>query len=212
MTLVTDSALKERARALMVAMTDRSRWVYALPEGSFAQAVAVAGEKGLTRRAEEGDVVKYEGERGERLVLFDHKTLGVVMLEGAGDAVADVVRAIVESTGFVPQSKLWGAALDIGTGESQRALSILAHMCVSWDDDWTDVFLLQLASPDATVRRHAIDALTLAAMVAGDVDPALALLKEARDRERFPQLAKVYDEAAGVLRAFDGEPLEVGGG
>jgi hypothetical protein len=71
--------------------------------------------------------------------------------------------------------------------------------------------LLHLASPDATVRRRAIDALTLAALVAGDTAPALELLREGRARERFPKLAEVYDDAVRVLEAFDGKPVEVGG-
>src|SRR5262245_53154223 len=96
---ITESALRDRARALMVAMTDRSRWIYALPEGSFARAVAIAEAHGLTRREDddEGRVVKYEGNAQERLVLFDQRALDVVLLEGAGDAIAPVVREIVES-------------------------------------------------------------------------------------------------------------------
>jgi hypothetical protein len=214
MPLASESALKARARSLMVAMTERSRWIYALPrDGSFARARAIAEEHGMAVRetADEGRVLKLEpaNDGGARLLLFDNRRLDVVLLEGAGDTVAPVVRAIVETAGFLPQSRLWGAALDIGEPGCERALAILGHMAVSWDDDWTDLFLLHLASPDATVRRQAIDALTVAALVAADTTPALELLGEARRRERFPKLAETLDEAIRALQGVGGGPAEL---
>ena len=36
MTKVDEAALKKRARAMLIAMTDRAHWVYALPHEAFA--------------------------------------------------------------------------------------------------------------------------------------------------------------------------------
>jgi hypothetical protein len=118
---------------------------------------------------------------------------------------------ILEATGFVPQSKLWGDALNIGTPEAQRALKILAHMAIGWDADWTDLFLLHLASPDPVVRHDATLALTTAAMVSFEQAEAIELLVEARKRETYPKLAETMAEAEQVLRKLEGEPVELSG-
>ena len=95
---VTQAALKERARTLLVAMTERSRWVYALPkEGSFDAAKGIIAEAGLAAVAEEADgkVVKYDGDDGAGLVLFDARAeLGAVLLQGRSDAVVPLMQQI----------------------------------------------------------------------------------------------------------------------
>jgi hypothetical protein len=213
---ITQESLKDRARALLVAMTERGRFVYALPrEESFAKALAMAAEQGLKEEAREaeGSVVKFvdtQEQGAAHLIVFDNAALDVVLMEGASAAVVPVMQAILEETGFVPQSGLWASALDIGEPGCGRALAILAHMAVAWDDDWTDLFLLHLASPDALVRREVVGSLTLAAMVCGDAAPALELLGEARRRERFPKLTESIDDAVRVLKAFVGETVELG--
>ena len=69
-------------------------------------------------------------------------------------------------------------------------------MVVAWDEDWSDLFLLHLASPDPVVRHDATLALTVAVMVARDAGPAPALLEEAIRREKFPKLKETMREAA----------------
>jgi hypothetical protein len=214
---ITQASLKERARTLLVAMTERERFIYALPrEGSFDKALSVAEAQSMQQSEREagGSVVKLvaaQEQDASHLIVFDNEALDVVLLEGRCAAVVPVLQSILEETGFVPQSGLWASALDIGEPGCGRALAILAHMAVEWDDDWTDLFLLHLASPDALVRREAVASLTLAAMVCGDADPALELLGEARRRERFPKLSENIDDAVRVLKAFAGEAVELGG-
>ena len=89
----------------------------------------------------------------------------MLFLQGDQPGCVPTMAKILEKTPFVPQSKLWGDALNIGTPEAQRALKILAHMAIGWDGDWTDLFLLHPASPDPIVRHDATLALTTAAMV-----------------------------------------------
>jgi hypothetical protein len=209
---VTQAALKERARTLLVAMTERSRWVYALPNASdFATVRAIFAAEGIAPSATEADgkVVKYE-QGDASFVVFDASVeLGAVLLTGIGDDATPWIRAILDATGFVPQSGLWERALAIGQPEATLALKLLAHMAIGWDDDWSDLFLLHLASPDPVVRHDATSALTMAAMVAGEADAALLLLEEARKRETYPKLADTLDDALRVLRAFRGDPAEL---
>jgi hypothetical protein len=209
---VTEAALKERARSLLVGMTERSRWVYALPRDSFSQVCELLESEGLPKVADdaEGKVVRHVTENETAaFVVFDNAELDVVLVEAEGDAAVPTMQKLLEITGFLPQSKLWGDALDIGGPRATRSLKILAHMAVAWDEDWTDLFLLHLASPDATVRRDALTATTLAAMVARDAQPAIELLEEARRREKFPKLAESLDEALQVLRRLDGQALDL---
>ena len=58
-------------------------------------------------------------------------------------------------------------------------------------------------------RHEAVTAVTLAAMVARDVEPALLLLQEAKKREKFPKLSETISEAIGVLRQLGGQPVEL---
>jgi hypothetical protein len=215
MPAVTEAALKERARQMLVDMTERSRWIYALVrEGSIDAITAAVEQAGLPRVAHDagGSVAKYANvDASQSLVVFDQADLDVVHVEAAGDGIVPLMQTILEATGFIPQSQLWQRALAIGEPGSGRALRILAHMVVSWDDDWTDLFLLHLASPDAVVRNDAALSTTLAAMVARDVPPALELLAEAERREKFPQLATTLAEARRVLEAYDGRAVDVAG-
>jgi hypothetical protein len=214
----SEADLKEKARAMVLAMQERARWIYALPGGSFVAARTILEDGGAVRvdEADQGKVLKYETLESEtndeqgRFVLFDQAALDVVLLQAEGGAVVPLTAKVLEATGFVPQSRLWGEALAVGPPEAGRALRILAHMAVAWDDDWTDVFLLHLASPDPIARHAAALALTVAAMVAGTVAPAMELLAEARRRETFPRLCETLDEAARILGAFDGRPLDLG--
>lgn len=206
--MVTEAALKERARAMLIAMTERERWIYALPRADTFQAItALMSDKGIPRVADdaEGHVARYQDERGKlNVVVFDNQELEIVLLHGSGAGSVAVLKAILDLTSFCPQSLLWQGALDIGDPAATRALKILAHMMVRWDDDWVDLFVLHLASPDAIVRNAATMALVVASMVAQNVTPGLELLAEAERREKFPQLRQTMAEATQVLRGFDG--------
>ena len=212
MVKVSQDALRSRARALLVAMTERSRWVYALAaEGSFDTAQAIIVEAGFDELAKEADgrVRKYGDDDGH-FVLFDNQELGAVLLEGEGDSVVPVIKTVLDQTGFVPQSKLWGDALAIGEDRAGPALRLLSHMAIGWDEDWTDLFVLHLASPDPIVRNDATLALTMAAMVSGESEMALELLQEAHKREKFPKLADTIKDAIRVIEAFRGDAIDVG--
>ena len=208
---VPQAALKERARSLLVSMTERNRWVYALAQREhFAAAKTIIEAAGVASAAEEADgkVLKYDDGSASFVVFDAIEELGAVLLTGIGEGAVPLMQKILETTGFVPQSLLWERALGIGEPQATPALKLLAHMAVGWDEDWTDLFLLHLASPDAVVRHDTTTALTMAAMVAGEAGPAVALLEEAKKREAFPKLADTMADALRVLRAFRGDPID----
>jgi hypothetical protein len=208
----TETALRGRARALLEAMTERARWIYALPRGEGpAAARAIAAEKGL--RCEEDDAAagaaRFAREDGKAsLVLLDSPDLDVALVEAAGPEAPAILADILDRTGFYAQSTLLGAALDVRDSEAPKALRTLAHMVVAWDEDWSDLFLLHLASPDPVIRHDAVLALTVAVMVAHDPGPAPALLDEAIRREKFPKLRDTMTEAREVVAAATGGPAQ----
>ena len=211
---VTDAALKERARQLLVDMTTRERWIYALPDPSAAVATVagVLADAGIAEidSAADGHVRKYQdGSDGMHILVFDHQGAGMVLVEARGAAAVPHMQRILERTGFVPQSKLWGAALSISNEDAAASLTLLAHMAVAWDEDWSDLFILHLASPDPIVRHEAVKSLLIAAMVSGEPAPGLTLLREGHQREQYPQLRATIGEAVGVLEAFGGDPVSL---
>jgi hypothetical protein len=209
----TETALRGRARVLLEAMTERARWIYALPRAEGPAAVhAIALAKGL--RCEETDAgagaARYADEKETvSLVTLDSAELDVLLVEAAGPEAPSVLADILDRTGFYAQSTLLGTALDVKDDEAPKALRTLAHMVVAWDEDWSDVFLLHLASPDPVVRHDAVVALTVAVMVARDAGPAPELLDEAIRREKFPKLKETMSEALNVVRGVTGGPVEV---
>jgi hypothetical protein len=217
MTLLAETALKKRAKQLLVAMTERERYVYALPrltneKNSALVIAAVMDERAIPRAADDADgkVVRYASDASAQFIVFDHAELDVVFIEASGGGgVVPTMQQILEHTGFVAQSKLLGVALDVGRADAPRALQVLAHMVVAWDDDWTDLFLLHLASPDPLVRRSALDALTIAAMVAQETQAARELLAEAARREKMPKLAAAIADAERVLGALAGDAIDI---
>jgi hypothetical protein len=208
----TETALRGRARALLEAMTERARWIYALPRAEAPAAVrAVALARGL--RCEEEDAgagtARFVDEKATAsLVTFDSAELDVLLVEAAGPEAPGALADILDKTGFYAQSTLLGTALDVKDEEAPKALRTLAHMVVAWDEDWSDVFLLHLASPDPVVRHDAVVALTVAVMVARDAGPAPELLEEAIRREKFPKLKDTMTEALDVVRGVTGAPVE----
>ena len=199
------TALKSRARTLLEQMTDRGRWIYALPTPETeAHLSSVLGEHGFacSETEADGNVTKWGRADGSAFVVLLRADLDVTLVEAEGGGAVDALGALLGKTGFYAQSTLLASALDVTTEDARKALLTLAHMVVAWDEDWSDLFLLHLASPDPIARHDAVTALTVAAMVARDKGPALELLAEAAKRETFPKLRETIDEASRVIGAL----------
>jgi hypothetical protein len=207
----TETALRGRARALLEAMTERARWIYALPRDEGPAAVrAVALAKGLRCEEEDAGATRWADPAGKAsLVTFDSPDLDVALVEAAGPEAPPILADVLDRTGFYAQSTLLGTALDVKDPEAPKALRTLAHMVVAWDEDWSDLFLLHLASPDPVVRADAVVALTVAVMVAHEAGPGPALLDEAIRREKFPKLKETMTEARSLIQGLGGQPVEL---
>jgi hypothetical protein len=201
----TATALKARARTLLERMTDRGRWIYALPPAEAREHLAKTFEDhgfAVSETDAEGKVKKWSHASGAAFVVLEREDLDVTLVEAdGGDAVAPL-GALLGKTGFFAQSALLESAFDVTTEDARKALLTLAHMVVAWDDDWGDLFLLHLASPDPIVRHDAVTALTVAAMVARDQGPAPELLAEAARRETYPKLKETIDDARKCIAAI----------
>lgn len=207
----SQAALKDRAKALISAMNERARWIYALPR-EVGAVISVLSAEGF--RAGEEDtgahVFRWSNAGGTaHFVLFDSAELEALLMEAEGGDAAPVLAKVLSKTGFYAQSKLLETALSVGHPEAGKALRMLSHMVIAWDEDWSDLFLLHLASPDPVVRHDAAASLSLAAMVAREVGPSVALLEEARRRETFPKLRETLGEAIQMVRAAVGGPVDV---
>ena len=170
MPVPTDTALKGRARALLDAMTARARWMYAVPReaGELATARAILEADGF--RLEESDEKAHtfrfaNARETAAFVLFDSAELEVLLIEATGGDAPETLAKVLERTGFYAQSQLLKTAIDVRDPEAPKALRTLAHMVVAWDEDWSDLFLLHLASPDPVARHEAAMGLTIATMV-----------------------------------------------
>ncbi|MCC6523577.1 MAG: hypothetical protein IT373_13050 [Polyangiaceae bacterium] len=200
--MAIDAALRPRAHAMLAAMSVRGRWIYALPRraDTAARLGALLGEAGLSATRAEGEVGQWDDPRGAaRFVVYDAAALGVVLVEATGAAAPAPLARALERLGFVPQTELWARALELVTPEARRALRLLAHMTVQWDEAWTDVFLLHLASPDPVTRCDAATSVVIAALVAGDRGPACTLLRHAQALEKLPKLAAFMGDALRSL-------------
>ena len=201
----TDADLKERARVLVQHMANVGRIVYATPislaRETFEHALRTAGL--ILREVDaEADVSRWTDETGDDLlVALEREDLGVRIFEIRGPGAAARAQKILEHVPFVPQSKLLREAIDVGSPDARKALLVLAHAVVVWDDDWTDLFLLHLAAPDPIARHDAVASTFLAAIVAGVREPALELLREALKREKFP---KLRDDIADAIARLEG--------
>jgi hypothetical protein len=200
------TALKDRARTLVERMTDRERFVYAVPrEEARAHLAEVLTEQGFALRETEdaGRVAKWANPSdGATLVVLEREDLDVTFVQGDGSDAIPALGAVLGKTGFFAQSTLLESAFDIGTEDARKALLTLAHMVVAWDADWADLFLLHLAAPDPVVRHDAVTALTIATMVARDRGPAPELLAEAAKRETYPKLKETIEDAQKVVAAL----------
>jgi hypothetical protein len=205
---LTDEALKARARSMLVAMTHVGRFIYAIEPQHKARIEAMLAKEGAERVEAEGGVQRFE-RADAQFVLFDHADLAVLFLEGDGEGAVPALARVLDATGFVPQSNLWRTALDVGDASTSRALKILSYMAVAWDGDWTDLFLLHLASPDPVARHEATLALLVATLVSGETGPALELLAEALKRETFPKLAETMRETEKLIRSAGDEVVDL---
>jgi hypothetical protein len=199
----TDADLKERARVLVERMAERLRVVYAVPfsHGREALEATIANAGLILRETDaEAEVTRWTDETEvDTLVLLPREDLGVFIFEVRGPGAIDRARAILEHAPFVRQSQLLREAIDVSSPDASKALVILAHQVVVWDDDWGDLFLLHLASPDPIARHVAVTSTFLAAMISGESGPARELLREASKRERYPKLKETIDEAIAKL-------------
>ena len=200
------TALKDRARTLVEKMTERGRFVYAIPrEEARAHLPQVLTEQGYQLRETEdgGRVAKWtSAEKSATLVVLEREDLEVTFVQGDGGDAIPALGAILDKTGFFAQSTLLESAFDGGTEDARKALLTLAHMVVAWDADWADLFLLHLAAPDPVVRHDAVTSLTIATMVARDRGPAPELLAEAAKRETYPKLKETIEDAQKVVAAL----------
>lgn len=205
----TETALKGRARTLLEAMTERAHWIYAIPAEMDPAVRAVLGNEGFRLIEEEGPATRWEGGSDASIATLASAELEVVIVTASGGAAVEALGKVLDRTGFYAQSTLLGTALDVKSEEASKSLKTLAHMVVAWDEDWSDLFLLHLASPDAVVRHEAVLALTIAAMVARDAGPAVGLLEEAIKREKFPKLKETMTEAKNVVSGLTGGAITV---
>lgn len=200
------TALVARARTLVETMTDRARWIYALPPDEAAEHVAPTLEAHRFVRRETDAAARAakwtrDGDNAS-FVVVERPDLEVVLVEAQGGPAADALGAILGKTGFYAQSTLLSSAFDVPNEDARKALLTLSHMVVAWDDEWADLFVLHLAAPDPIARADAVTALTIAALVARDKGPCLELLEEAARRETFPQLKETMDQARAVVDAI----------
>lgn len=205
---LSEDDLKDRARELVHRMHDVERWAYAIDVDAAATSLMRAIEDAgywLAERDVAAKVVRYEVEDSpeDGLVTLERTDLGLVLLQAFGPTTPDRLGPILERTGFVPQSRLLRDAYMVGDRRASRGLVALAHMVVVWDDDWGDLFLLHLASPDPVARHEAALATVIAALSARQAEPARSLLSEALDRESFPQLRETLAQALSAV-----EPIE----
>jgi hypothetical protein len=208
----TDADLQARAKTLVERMVEVGRIVYAIPatidRGKVEAAIRnaglhlreVAAPPVLDAKEWHEDVTRWTDESGDdELVLLERPDLGVHIFETRGPRAFDRARAVLDRVPFVPQSKLLREAIDVASPDAPKALLVLAHQCVAWDDDWSDLFLLHLASPDPLARHNAVSCTFLAAMISGARAAAIDLLREASRREKFPKLRETIDDAIDRL-------------
>lgn len=206
----TETALKQRARHLVESMTERARWIYAIPRDEAVRVRPRLEAAGFVCEEEDagGKVARYvRGGSRAAFVVYDSPELDVTFVEARGEETPETLGAVLEDTAFYAQSTLLGVACDIADPEAPKALRTLAHMVVTWDEDWSDLFLLHLASPDPLIRHETVTSLSIASMVAQESTAAVALLREAESREKYPKLKETLGEAIRLLEASSGGPV-----
>src|SRR5438445_13044107 len=104
------TALKARARTLLERMTDRERWIYALPTPESRDHLAkILGAHGFAVSEIEagGKVSKWTAKaEAAAFVVFDRDDLDVTLIEAQGSGVVAALGALLAKTGFYAQSAL----------------------------------------------------------------------------------------------------------
>jgi hypothetical protein len=209
----SETDLVRRARELVHRMHDVERWAYAVDAsvpaetrtGAIREAGYVLAEEDAAARCARYEA-RGEGGSVDELVVLERADLGVCLLQARGPGTVDRLGPVLERTGFLPQSGLLRRAYDVGSTDAPKALLILAHMVVRWDEDWADLFLLHLASPDPVARHGAALSTVVAAHVARETEPARTLLAEAAQRETYPKLKETLNEALLAVGSIPGSP------
>jgi hypothetical protein len=205
----TQADLLARARELVHRMHDVERWAYAVDVATPDLGPSLLGAGyGVAEEDSAAKVVRYEGPGTppDTVVTLERTDLGVFVLQAYGPTTVDRLGPVLEKTGFVPQSKLLAEAYAVGEPRASAALTTLAHMVVAWDEDWADLFLLHLASPDPVARHEAAMATVIAAFSARQAEPAKTLLSEALARESFPKLKHTLIEAVAAVERLAEPP------
>ena len=200
----TETRLRDRARALLEAMTTHQRWIYAIPPEPAAEQIAAIVEKAGFQRVAPGDADEpiewTDADGASSVILFDSEELGVRIVEADGEATTPILAELLEATGFYAQSTLFGTAYEVRDEEASDALATLAHMVVAWDEGWKELFKLHLAAPDADVRQGAVESLVVAVETARTAGPALALLEDAIAREKDADTEEMMRGALALLQ------------
>jgi hypothetical protein len=194
----SDTALKGRARALLEAMTEHLRWIYAVPRDDGPTAAKdAATAAGLSPDGE----ARWASAKAA-ITLVDRPDLDVLVVEATGEEAPPVLSQILEQAGFYAQSTLLGTAHDLRDEEAPEALATLATMVVVWDAAWRDLFVLHLRAEDPALRREAARSLAIAATVAHAPKPAAALLEEAVGREKDDAVKETLAAALSAVGAM----------
>jgi hypothetical protein len=193
----TEASLRTRARTLVERMTERERWIYAVPpEEARTDAPRVLAARGWKESAP-GTWTGPEG--GATVRLVERSDLAVTLVEARGADAAEPLGAVLEATTFYAQSTLLAHAHDRDDEESETALATLAAMCVAWDPAWESLFTEHLGDIDAPVRAAAAASLVEAAATCGDAAPARRLLAKALATEGDDDARGVMQRAAARL-------------
>lgn len=190
MLIPSTTALKNRARLLLEAMSERGRWVYAIPQDATEVIHEIALAEGLTP-AEDG---KFRSNDGAELHLLHDPELEVLLLIAEAPGVVTVMSKILERVGFFAQSQLLAVAYDTDDEEAPTALRTLAHMLATWGEPWKDLFDLHLNATAPAVRSHAIQSLQVASSICPEV-PVDLLLQYRLEQEISPEIQEVLQQA-----------------
>src|SRR5262249_7997518 len=128
----TDTALKGRARALLAAMTERTRWIYAVPRDETKQVQPILETADLVceERAQAAGIARFSEPSKISFVVFDNPELEMMLIETAGEDAPPILAQVLDKTGFYAQSQLIDTALNVHDPETNKTLRTLAHMVV----------------------------------------------------------------------------------
>src|SRR5690242_17733814 len=105
-------------------MTDRARWIYALPMDEAAEHVAPTLEAHRFGRREADAAARAakwtrDGDNAS-FVVVERPDLEVMLVEAQGAAAADTLGALLGKTGFYAQSTLLASAFDVSDEDARK--------------------------------------------------------------------------------------------